>query len=270
MSVIEIGEIYVEKTKLTHAIEIGHQFYNAGEKEIKYLTFSYLPYNSVNDIVACTVSGKTEVSGKFTGPLSPKHKFYVKWEHMWYNPTIVKVVLTRIHIQYMDDTEEMIEGKDVISINNTESLYYNNITLPQKLKMQREKKIRDASDKLCKTEATTNNISEVFSGFKDDEDSLIEIVGSVKIAVKVNKNIELGYLVGDYIEKEYSSNNALMGKAVSIWKDCIAIHQKYQFLPWEGKAKHRKKAVKNYSAKIKKYEPAYVIPKKTGCVTIGY
>ncbi len=127
MSTIEVGLVKVTRSQITDKVDVFHAFYNAGEKEIKYITFTYVPYNSVKDAVACTVSGEIEKSGKLTGPIPPKHKSFVKWENMWFNPTIESAVLTEIRIQYMDNSEEVIEGEDIVSIHDKNSIYYRDI-----------------------------------------------------------------------------------------------------------------------------------------------
>ena len=278
MSTIEVGRISKTIERISSGVDVQHEYYNAGEKTIKYITFSYIPYNSVNDIVACTASGKTEVNGKLTGPISPKHKSYVEWRNMWFNPTVSTVVISRIHIQFMDDTEEVIDGKDVVFTDNPKSAYYRDITIPEQKEAEKRnkeaekrKKIDSATEKMYKTATSTNDISTVLLEFKDDQEALLKIFEGVnkKIKNELKPNIKSGYLIGDYIEKEYSSNEDFMQRAVSIWKDCIAIHQKYQFLPWGSDDKSRSAAVKTYAAKIRTHEPAYVVPKKAGCVSFA-
>ena len=51
------------------------------------------------------------------------------------------MVLTKIHVQYMDNTEEMIDGKDIVFMDDKNSAYYNEVALPeQKARAEREKK----------------------------------------------------------------------------------------------------------------------------------
>ena len=104
-------------------------------------------------------------------------------------------------------------------------------------------------------------LSEVVSEFKNDEDGLLEVFKGVKKA-----GCAMGYILGDYIERNYSSNRELMNTAVSLWKSSIDYQQKYYNTP---DAKDHTGYPEKYAAKIKKYEPAYVIPKKAGCVSFG-
>lgn len=244
MSTIEVGKILPVTSQLD-SVDVWHQYYNASEKEIKYVTFSYVPYNSVDDVVACNASGKTEVSGRLTGPIPPKHDSRVEWKGLWFNPTIRKVVVTKIHVQFMDNTEEVIEGKDVLTIDNQNSRYYRDITLVKAAKEELSK-ISDmnSAEKIC---------SEVFLKFKGDEKTLMNMLSGL------SANIDSGYYIGDYIEKKYSSDKEFIKVAVSIWKSTIA---------WQRRAYNTPAAIKHkgypeiYASKIQKYEPSYVLPKE--------
>ena len=46
-------------------------FCNNSSKVIKYITWYMTPYNAVGDAVRCTVSNRSQVQGKTTGPIAP-------------------------------------------------------------------------------------------------------------------------------------------------------------------------------------------------------
>ena len=250
MSTIEVGKI-MTTTNSAAGVKVFHEYYNASEKEIKYITFNYMPYNSVNDVVASTTNGKTEAGGKLTGPIPPKHKSYVSWENMWYNPTITKAVITKILVQFMDNTEELIDGEFVLSMQDPQSEYYNEFG-----------KIDNIRSELNKNWSTSGNHKISLDIFSDinDEVSLLKVLDNVKMYYST------GYVIGDYLEKEYSSNDKVMKKAVFLWKESVAQQQKYYNTSF---ARSNPDFPQKYAEKIKKYEPDYVIPKKAGCVTIG-
>lgn len=263
MSTIEVGEILINIGEFSNAVEVSHDYYNAGEKEIKYITFSYVPYNSVNDVVACTVSRKTEVSGQLTGPIEPKGEGSVTWDTLWFNPTVTKVVLTEVHIQFMDNTEELIDGKDIVSMDDENSAYYREVTMPTIEHNKYRSKVDKARQKLTQNydKAGANKaLAEVVSKFENDEKGLIEVLNVT------NVHCAMGYILGDYIEKNYSSNKTLMYTAVACWKHSIDYQRKYYNTP---DAREHAGYLEKYAAKIKKYDPAYVMPKKAGCVTVG-
>ena len=168
MSTIEVGKILITKNS-AEGVKVSHEYYNAGKKEIKYITFSYLPYNPVNDIVASTIDGKTEVSGELTGPITTKHNSYVTWENMWYNPTITRAVITKIHIQFMDNTEEMIDGKDVVFMDSKESAYYREVREPAE-KRAAEKRVIDARKNELKKAYHSFMVFSCFKKMKDDDE----------------------------------------------------------------------------------------------------
>ena len=105
-------------------IGVKHEYYNASDKTMKYITFVYVPYNRVGDVVACSTTGTVEARGKLTGPIQPNTKSSIEWEVLWYNPTITKVVLKEVIIQYADDSEETLSGEDIKNIDSTDSVYY--------------------------------------------------------------------------------------------------------------------------------------------------
>lgn len=95
-------------------ISIQTGVFNASEKTIKYVTFTFVPYNAVEDIVTCEKTGKTESQEKFTGPLEPKQYKKIEIKNVWYSPEITKVVVKEARVQYMDNTEETILGEDIV------------------------------------------------------------------------------------------------------------------------------------------------------------
>ena len=113
------------KLNRVNGFDLKQTYYNAGDKVIKYLTFSYLPYNAVGDVVRCTVTQKTEARGQITGPIKPDtYVDSAEWRSLWYNTTIESVEIVGIHIQFMDNTEEVIEGKDIVFMDDPQSVWY--------------------------------------------------------------------------------------------------------------------------------------------------
>ena len=251
MSTIEVGRVLTTRNSV-NGVKVFHEYYNAGEKEIKYITFSYVPYNAVNDVVACTSTGKAEASGKLTGPIPAKHKSYISWENIWYNPTVTTAALTQIHVQYMDNTEELIDGKDVVFIEDEKSAYYREVTIPAAY----QKKIKDASKELSGIYDTEDGagsvLSKVFSEFKDDEEGLLKVFDDAQIA-----RGSMGHLLGDYIEKEYSTKEEFLKRAVSFWKKGVAEQRTYYNISF---SRSHPDFPQKYAEKIKKYEPEYVLP----------
>lgn len=242
-------------------IGVKHKLYNASEKSMKYITFVYIPYNQVGDAVASTTSGEIEASGKLTGPFNPNQVHEARWGILWYNPTIVRVELKAVFIQYMDGSEETITGKDIVRMDSKNSIYYEKI---ESFRIK-ERKLSDASRKLSanydKDEAI-KVFSTVLLEFKDDEETLLKVID------EADPFLDLGFYLGDAIEKEYSSNEKLMEKAILFWKQCIERHlkdkQTYGKVWYLSRYNEEERGYPTrYAAKIRKYEPEYVIPGET-------
>jgi hypothetical protein len=72
-------------------------------KDIKYLYFTVLPYNSVGDVQSCDIGGHSYFEGKVTGPISASdeiNEYY--WDCAWYNNTISCLKITKVKVVYMD------------------------------------------------------------------------------------------------------------------------------------------------------------------------
>lgn len=123
MSAIEISEILTSRNSVG-GVKVAHEYLNASNKEIKYITFTYTPYNSVGDMVACTVKKRSEIACELTGPIPPNTSAWVFWENVWYNPTVSSAKLTSVKIRYADDTEELLAGEDVLRSNDPKSKMY--------------------------------------------------------------------------------------------------------------------------------------------------
>ena len=92
--------------------------YNCSGKTIKYLTFGYTPFNSVNDKCDDTKYGK------LTGPIEPNSGASVFFEHLWFNPTVTDVKIESIKIEYADGSTENVKGTEITHILTPEAEKY--------------------------------------------------------------------------------------------------------------------------------------------------
>lgn len=172
MSSLEIGYI-LPKTNHVNGVGVTHTYFNATDKVMKYITFTYTAFNPVGDQVKCTVSGNTFASGKLTGPIEPNYWSYIEWDTLWYNPTVSKVILTEVHIEYMDGSEETIDGKDVVDMDEEGSVYYETIKKPAEAKAAEERAAREkkaaeekaAREKKAAEDARKNEMKQAYYCF---------------------------------------------------------------------------------------------------------
>lgn len=103
--------------------QVGHigtqiSLQNVAGKTIKYVTVYLTPYNSVGDQVGCTVQGHSTYGIEVTGPLTVGQKWEGYSDGMWYNNTIVNARIDRVHVVYMDNSEELYKGEEFYSTTN--------------------------------------------------------------------------------------------------------------------------------------------------------
>ena len=116
---------------------------------------------------------------------------------------------------------------------------------------------------------TISEYKAVYDSCKDKISSISpelaqKMIDSEKSGIQLNREKILGlYAKGDELEENGASKEDMLKIAVPAWKEGIALQQKYYNCVSD------KSLPAKYAAKIKKYEPAYVMPKKAGCVTIG-
>ncbi len=113
MNVIEISDIWVHTPNSANGVGFEHDYKLVSPKEAKYITFTYVPYNSVNDPVACQISKQSQKALKITGPVLPNQTYNTEVEVAWYNSTICSAKVASVKIEYMDGTEETVSGEDI-------------------------------------------------------------------------------------------------------------------------------------------------------------
>ena len=224
------------KINRVNGFDLYQTYYNAGDKVIKYLTFSYLPYNAVGDVVRCTVTQKTEARGQITGPIKPDtYVDSAEWTSLWYNPTIESVKIVGIHIQFMDNTQEVIEGKDIVFMDDPQSVWYKKCEeareeeeKAEKAKKEEEKaekakkeayererqaarqaKIDEIAKELSNNEMTLNSISLTLFNYSDEyfkihknlnRDQTVEYADDLlAILNAATPSFITGYFLGDFI-----------------------------------------------------------------------
>ena len=94
-------------------IGVQFSFRNEGEKTIKYVTLSFIPYNQVGDAVSSSIGGRSEFGIICTGPIAPNKKQSGRCECIWYNYSITSVRVSKAEIEYMDGTTEVIDGTNI-------------------------------------------------------------------------------------------------------------------------------------------------------------
>lgn len=104
-SSIKILKIWTASPNSAGGVDLYINWENISDKVIKYAYFTVVPFNSVNDIVNCTIRHYSSYTAQDDGPYSKgqgtKGTGYY-WENAWYNYSIKGAKLENVRIMYMD------------------------------------------------------------------------------------------------------------------------------------------------------------------------
>jgi len=71
------------------------------------------------------------------------------------------------------------------------------------------------------------------------------------------------YALGDAIKKDFGTNEEIMALAAEAWKEAIAIQRQFYAYKYNGINPE------DYAKEIQKLEPTYIMPKKSGCISLA-
>lgn len=99
-----IRNIEIEEINSANGVDLSIVWLNANAKKIiKYIYFTFVPYNRVGDVQTCDISGHSTFTGKVTGPIDSESAFQQSfWSTAWYNNTISCIKLTKVRVEYTD------------------------------------------------------------------------------------------------------------------------------------------------------------------------
>ena len=107
------GKVWQFTPNSAGGVSVRFQYRNDSDKNIKYVTFTVIPYNAVKDVQKCRTRGRSEANLRLTGPLYAGLSGDCFFENVWYNSTISTVELTKIKIDYMDGSTETLKGGEI-------------------------------------------------------------------------------------------------------------------------------------------------------------
>jgi len=121
-SPILIFNYYTRLPNSAGGVSCIFEFMNVSDKRIKYVYFTVVPYNAVDDIVTCTISRASSVTLEQTGYIAPFANNYEKfpssfagWENVWYNYNIRYMKINRIEVVFEDNSRKTLSGNDINS-----------------------------------------------------------------------------------------------------------------------------------------------------------
>lgn len=104
-SPILITDFDLSEQNSADGVDLYVEFDNLSDRTLKYVRFAADIYNAVNDKVTDEIRRDTEGLFEITGPFEPNTKaFYANFENAYYGPTIEYAKITKLQVQFMDDS----------------------------------------------------------------------------------------------------------------------------------------------------------------------
>ena len=117
-----IKMVYLRKPNSVGGVDVAINWNNYSHKPVKYITFTLTPYNAVDDVVYCSITKKSTLSVKATGPYAKGFHCSPNaggsWSNVWYNQNITYCILSKVTIQYMDGKQKVISKIKIKSTND--------------------------------------------------------------------------------------------------------------------------------------------------------
>ena len=96
-------------------VDVSINAKNLSNKTIKYVRYTVKPYNGVGDAVKGSIRRRSTTTIGGTGPIKPMESALYRWENVWYNGTISCMVITGVHITYLDGSRKTYSGANRVA-----------------------------------------------------------------------------------------------------------------------------------------------------------
>ena len=99
---------FYDSSEYTEGTGVKFTVYNPTKKNIKYLWFTVVGYNAVNDVIYDRVQKKKSITFKGVGPIKPEETGTYDFEYAWFTDLVEDVKITQIKVQFMDGSIKTI------------------------------------------------------------------------------------------------------------------------------------------------------------------
>jgi len=83
---------------------------------IKYLWFTFVGYNAVDDKIIDRKRGSSNITVKAIGPIKPDESGSYDYTYVWFTDLVETAVISNIKVQYMDGTFKTISNPKEIML----------------------------------------------------------------------------------------------------------------------------------------------------------
>lgn len=105
-----------DESEYTEGTGINVKVLNPTKKTIKYIWFTYVGYNPVNDKVVDRLKGTSAIQVKAVGPIKPEESGTYNFEYVWHTDLVETAKLIQVKIQYLDGTFKLISDSNSIKM----------------------------------------------------------------------------------------------------------------------------------------------------------
>lgn len=109
---------YYDESEYTSGTSIKLEVYNPTKKTIKYIWFTFVGYNAVDDKVTDIKRG-TFITMKGIGPIETKSIANYVFEYVWFTDIVETAKISSIKVQYMDGTFKTIIDPKSITLSQS-------------------------------------------------------------------------------------------------------------------------------------------------------
>jgi hypothetical protein len=113
--VILRNSIY-DESEYTDGTSFGFEIQNLSNKTIKYISFSLVGYNSVNDKI--TERGSSVKSVKGVGPIGKNESASFGFKYVWYTDLVENFKIINVKIEYMDGSVRIIDSPKSLTLSS--------------------------------------------------------------------------------------------------------------------------------------------------------
>ena len=106
-----------DESEYTQGTSIRIEVLNPTKKIIKYICFTFIGYNAVDDIIIDSKSKSKSITRQGVGPIEPDASASYRFEYVWFTDLVQTAIISQIKVQYMDGTIKIITNPKSIMMN---------------------------------------------------------------------------------------------------------------------------------------------------------
>lgn len=106
---------FYDESKYTEGTSVKIKVYNPTPKTIKYLWFTFIGYNAVDDKIVDRKRG-ANITMKGIGPINPDASGTYEYSYVWFTDLVESCKILSIKIQYMDGSYKIVSNPKGITL----------------------------------------------------------------------------------------------------------------------------------------------------------